>query len=232
MAVSKRSFVTPRLGGFARDLRRDRVALGNAVEAAQTRNLLDQILLDPDIEAVRRFVHTPAVGCRFDAIAHGRQHRMDLRVGHGNPEQPRQPGTAQAYPLFRRRGAAGRAGRLHRARLAPYDLQEERRRALDGNGRQARVHPALEPLSRIGKQPQPARTPRNGPGNKVRRLQQHVPRRIGDRRTSSPMIPASPIAPRASAMMRCPGSSTYSLSSSRVMRSPGFANLTTMPSLT
>src|ERR1700726_70720 len=96
------------------------MALADAVEAAQARDLLDEILLDADIEAMRGLMHPPARCRRLDTIADRRQHRVHLTVRDAHAEQTCQAGAPQVHPTRRLGSAAGSsAGHLHRPRLAP-----------------------------------------------------------------------------------------------------------------
>jgi hypothetical protein len=138
-----------RLGGVAGDLRGDGVRLGDAVEAAQTRDLLDQILLDAHIEAMRGTQHAPAQLRRLDALADRPQDPADLRIRNARSQQPRETAAPQPHPLL---GLGLRLGprHLHGTGLAARNLQEQRRRALEGDRRQSGIHAPLEALAAIG----------------------------------------------------------------------------------
>ena len=165
-----------RLGGFARDLRRDGMTLRDAVEAAQTRDLFDQILLDADVEAMRRLMHAPARGRRLDAIAHRRQHRVHLVVRARSRRAISPGGCGASSPNPVRLGsAAGRsAGHLHRPGLAPDYLQSSAVARSMASAGSVGSTPRSNRCAASVKSPKPPRAPRNRIRREVRRLQQHI----------------------------------------------------------
>ena len=143
-----------RFGRFAGDLRRDGMALGNAVEAPQTRHLLDQILLDSYVEAMRRSVHPPAIGSGLDPIADRASSTAAPRhrARRCRAAAPRARGATApirlGFELATRLAQCGSPAqvRVHHQRCR----SQQRRRAFDGHRRQARIDAALEALRGIG----------------------------------------------------------------------------------
>ena len=144
---------------------------------------------------MRRLAHAPTLGSGLDTVGDGTQQRRHLGVRHLDAEQARQARAPQRHPnvgcLRRRLLAATLPARptnrrvaardLHRPRLAPRDLEQQRGRAFERRHRQARIDAALEALRGVGEQSQPARAARNRVGREMRGLEQHRRRGIRNR---------------------------------------------------
>src|ERR1700733_8654944 len=89
-----------RLGGVAGYLRSDSVRLGDAVEAAQARNLLDQIFLDAYVEAMRGRQYAPALLRGLHPLADRPQDFAYLPIRHMGTQQPREAAATQPHPLL------------------------------------------------------------------------------------------------------------------------------------
>jgi hypothetical protein len=194
--VSKRSFGTRDSWRSPGDLRRDGVAL--AMLSKPRRRATSSIRSASMRMSKRcggRRTRQP-VGVRLDAIA-DRPSTRAPRIRHARAEQPRQAARRSSPTVRPRPSPLGGARHLHRARLAARDLEQQRRRPLERERRQARIDAALEALRGIGEQAESAAPGRDRGGRKVRGLEQHVGGRIVEIAVARPpMMPARPTAPR------------------------------------
>src|SRR3984885_11846943 len=84
-----------RLGGVAGYLRGDGVRLGDAVEAAQARNLFDQVFLDAYIEAMRGTQYAKAQFGGLHALADRAQDFAHFRIRNMSAQEPCEAAATQ-----------------------------------------------------------------------------------------------------------------------------------------
>src|SRR5581483_3835566 len=123
----------------------------------QARDLLDQVLLDLEIEAVRRRRHGELAAPARISEAQAREQRVDLRVGEGDADDLRGARGAQAHgqplgkPLERL---------ADRPRRPAADLDDELRRALERLDAAREIDAALEPERRVAREREAPRAAR------------------------------------------------------------------------
>ena len=145
----------------------------------QTGDLLDEILFDREIESVRRGRNEKMVAGALAGEPQPREQCGDRLVGDLDAEETRDARGPHAN------GIASRHLALHvsdRSRAPSADLHDELCRALDCAPAPAEVDAALEAVSGVAHESQPARLPLDHGRAPIRALQQHGCRRVADPR--------------------------------------------------
>src|SRR5258708_7210131 len=144
----------------------------------QPRDLLDHVLLDLEVETVRRR------GDR-EFIARARERQLQALDQHRDLFS-REPPSEVFAPAAgaRRTGLARRRGRtlfVYGPRRTAADVEYQLRGALDCLRGCGKIHAALEAESRVAGQREPSSAARDGGGIEPRRLEKHLGGRIGNR---------------------------------------------------
>ena len=199
----------------------------NRVEADMRADLLDQVRFDRDVEAKAR--------------AASRASRPQSRSTRMLERARASPSTSRSGIVSRRARRACARGAAHSARRfgsrprmfgerkgpasPPADREQQLRRALDCARLLRRIHAAFEALRRIRHAGRSGgRGPRSRRAGRTRASKKIDVRRGAARAVDwPPMTPASPPAPRSSAITSTSSRSSISLPSSSVSVSPGAA---------